>query len=111
MQKLIMENFRCFAGRHEAPLAPLTVLVGENSSGKTSFLAAVRVAHDLVASERHIDFNEEPFRLGSYEQLVTSFGTRAKQPASFLIGFRHCRRNPYPDLADDQFTSAVRPPS
>lgn len=34
--KIIMENIRCFAGRHVVDLAPLTLLTGENSSGKTA---------------------------------------------------------------------------
>ena len=49
MDTLILEDFRCFSGRHEVPIRPLTLLVGENSTGKTSFLAAVRAAHDLQA--------------------------------------------------------------
>lgn len=44
MDKLILDDVRCFAGRHEVPLAPLTVLAGENSSGKSTFLAATRIA-------------------------------------------------------------------
>ena len=32
-----MENFRCFRERQDVRLAPLTLLVGENSTGKTSF--------------------------------------------------------------------------
>ena len=46
MDTLILEDFRCFAGRHEVPIRPLTLLVGENSTGKTSFLAGVRAALD-----------------------------------------------------------------
>ena len=42
MDTLILEDFRCFAGRNEVPIRPLTLLVGENSTGKTSFLAAAR---------------------------------------------------------------------
>lgn len=70
MNTLILEDFRCFAGRHEVPIRPLTLLVGENSTGKTSFLAAVRAAHDRTEP----NFNEEPFRLGSYDQIANNRG-------------------------------------
>ena len=95
MDTLILEDFRCFAGRHEVPIRPLTLLVGENSTGKTSFLAAVRAAHDL-RSRSAPDFNEEPFNLGSYDQIANYRGGRAGRARSLLIGqqFTAPRRHP-----------------
>ena len=81
MDTLILEDFRCFAGRHEVPIRPLTLLVGENSTGKTSFLAAMRAAHDRTEP----NFNEEPFRLGSYEQIANNRGRPAE---SFTLGLQ-----------------------
>jgi len=85
MQTLILEDFRCFAGPMELPIRPLTLLVGENSTGKSSFLAAVRAAHDL-ASTGTLDFNEDPFYLGSYDQIANFRGGRAGRARSFVIG-------------------------
>ena len=82
METLILEDFRCFAGRNEVPIRPLTLLVGENSTGKTSFLAAARVAHDLFFRAVP-DFNEDPFRLGSYDQIANYRRGHAK---SFVVG-------------------------
>ena len=82
METLILEDFRCFAGRNEVPIRPLTLLVGENSTGKTSFLAAVRAAHDLRSLEVP-DFNEDPFRFGSYAQIANDGQGEAN---SFMIG-------------------------
>jgi hypothetical protein len=39
---ICLENFRSFAGTYEIEVAPLTVLVGENSTGKTSLLAGIQ---------------------------------------------------------------------
>lgn len=96
MDTLILEDFRCFADRHEVPIRPLTLLVGENSTGKTSFLAAVRAAYDLRLSPMDVvrflegsiapDFNEEPFRLGSYDQIANYRAGRAGRAKSFVIG-------------------------
>jgi hypothetical protein len=80
MDRVFFENVRCFSTRQVAALAPLTVLVGENSSGKSTFLAMVRLAWDIGASLRTPDFNEEPFLLGAYDQL-SSFGSESEEPA------------------------------
>ena len=86
MDTLILEDFRCFAGPVEPiPIRPLTLLVGENSTGKTSFLAAVRAAYDLRIGQSP-DFNEEPFHLGSYDQIANYRGGRAGRAKSFVIG-------------------------
>jgi hypothetical protein len=86
MQELFCEDIRCFRGKHSAPIAPITVLVGENSTGKSTFLALARLAWGLLSSEEFIDFNEEPFLLGSFDQIAafrTGTGGRA---ASFRLG-------------------------
>jgi hypothetical protein len=86
MDKVIIENFRCFGARHEVPLAPLTVLVGENSTGKSTFLAAIRLAWDVAAPWAPVDFNEAPFLLGGYEEIATFHGGRAGRAKWFILG-------------------------
>jgi predicted ATPase len=85
MRRLLLNDFRCFAGPFDIPLAPLTVLVGENSSGKSSLLAAIRIAWDL-GRRPPPDFNEDPFLLGTYEQIATYRAGRAGRARSFSIG-------------------------
>lgn len=86
MDTLILEDFRCFANPSEPiPIRPLTLLVGENSTGKTSFLAAVRAAYDLRIGQSP-DFNEKPFHLGSYDQIANFRGGREGRAKSFMIG-------------------------
>ncbi len=83
---LIVENVRCFAGRHVAPLAPVTILLGENSSGKSTLLAMVRLAWDAMNRWDVVDFNEEPFRLGAFDDIVTT--TQSGGCAAFSVGYR-----------------------
>jgi hypothetical protein len=83
---LIIENVRCFTGEHVAPLAPVTLLVGENSSGKSTLLAMARVAWDSLSKWDLIDFNEEPFRLGAFDDIVTT--THAARCNTFTVGFK-----------------------
>lgn len=86
MESLIVENVRCFRKRQEVPLAPLTILVGENSTGKSTFLALVRLALELVAGRLPLKFNEEPFLLGAFDQIATAKRGRSGQAKSFLVG-------------------------
>lgn len=98
MDTLTVRNFRCFSEPGAIPLKPLTFLVGENSTGKSSFLAAIRLAWDIAYSLRRIDFNEEPFLLGAFDQIAHFRGGRAGRAQSFDIEFespmqrRHRRR-------------------
>jgi len=85
MKKIILENFRCFRGRHEYPIKPLTFLVGENSTGKTSFLAAIRLASDLGAGWR-LDFKDPPFDLGVFDQIATYVGGKSGRARYFSLG-------------------------
>lgn len=52
-------------------MKPLTVLVGENSSGKSTFLALARLTSDLLTRPLNLNFNEAPFSLGSFEQIIS----------------------------------------
>jgi hypothetical protein len=87
MDTMIIQGVRCFRSRQEVPLAPLTLLVGENSTGKSTFLAAVRLAWDVLYTESEPDFNEEPFSLGAFDNIANytpgKGGGRAK---SFILG-------------------------
>jgi hypothetical protein len=70
--RLQFEGIRCFSTPQDVPLRPLTLLVGENSSGKTTFLALGRIAHEISQGEvRHLPFNKPPFLLGAYDQIVS----------------------------------------
>ena len=64
------DNFRCFRDKQIARLAPVTLLVGENSTGKTSFLALIRLMWKLVSDKQNPNFKEAPFDLGSFEDIV-----------------------------------------
>jgi predicted ATPase len=86
--ELILENARCFHSRQQCAIRPLTLLVGENSTGKSTFLALMRIASDMIAGYKRLDFNEEPFQLGAYDQIATFRGGRAGRAKSFLIGLR-----------------------
>ena len=86
MNEIRLKNFRCFREEQRARLAPLTLLVGENSTGKTSFLAMIRALWD-VAHRRSPSFKEPPYDLGSFEEIAHYRKGRPGRTESFEAGF------------------------
>lgn len=69
---LWVEGVRSFGQGRYIPIRPLTILVGENSSGKSTVLASHRLAWDVVTPYRMPRFNEDPFYLGAYDEIVSA---------------------------------------
>lgn len=59
-----------------ATLAPLTFLVGENSTGKTSFLALLRELWNTVLLGKLPDFTGAPYHLGTFHDIISSNGDK-----------------------------------
>ena len=87
MNKITLKNFRCFHEEQTARLAPITLLVGENSTGKTSFLAMIRALCDVVYRHRVPNFKEDPYDLGSFDEIAHHRGARGGQADTFEAGF------------------------
>ena len=87
MDRITLKNFRCFREEQTARLAPLTLLVGENSTGKTSFLALIRALWDVAYRRRIPDFKEEPYDLGSFEEIAHHRGGKGGRAETFDVAF------------------------
>jgi predicted ATPase len=85
MKTLTIEGVRAFKRPLTAPLGKLTLLVGQSSTGKSTFLACTRIAWDIAAG-RECDFNEYPFELGAYESIAHYHGGRGERVKEFAIG-------------------------
>ncbi|MCY4313783.1 MAG: AAA family ATPase [Gammaproteobacteria bacterium] len=90
IDQVTLTDFRCFSGKHSARLAPLTVLVGENSTGKTSFLALISALWGLVHNGDVPDFKEAPYDLGSFPEIAHHEGGSAKKTQQFEADLRIC---------------------
>ena len=78
-----MEEVRCFAERQQFEIRPLTFLVGENSTGKTTALACFQVLANYF-KEGVVNFNSEPYSMGIFRDIVRN--SRPKGNA-FKLGF------------------------
>lgn len=96
MDRLTFSDVRCFRGDNAASFAPLTLVVGENSTGKSTFLALTRIAWDIAYGSSEPDFNEEPFQLGSFDDIAHYHGGQGKRAKNFSVGLE-TRRSPARD--------------
>ena len=89
MDRLTVEDFRCFGGAQTARLAPLTLLVGENSTGKTSFMAMASILWEVVYGGNYLpDFKKDPFDLGTFQNIVHEDGGDPKKVFSGGFGIK-----------------------
>ena len=110
-EEVRLRDFRCFHAQQRARLAPLTLLVGDNSTGKTSFLAAVRAVWEVAFLQSDPDFREPPYDLGAFPEIVHSRSDGESRAASFEIGFRGRDRRRRPVEFDVAFRSRAAAPS
>ena len=90
-RELILQDVRCFQDEQRGRLRPITLLVGENSTGKTTFLGCYRVLHRMFSRrgiDESLDFNEEPFAMGSFRDIVRSRRGSGGRIDEFKIGLR-----------------------
>ena len=99
--EFIIENVRCFRDRLRVPLRPITFLVGENSTGKTTFLGCYNALFSLWGDVRMEQsgrnaFNQAPFSMGAYGDIVARSRREAE---SFCLGISAPRISPPVDEA------------
>ena len=99
--KLIIEDVRCFAGRQEFDIRPLTFLVGENSTGKSTILGCFDTLFRFVqargffarrgfARRGNLDFNAPPYQMGVFADIVR---ISAPEKESFKLGYEFQSEN------------------
>lgn len=85
---VLIENVRSFCGPQEIPIRPLTLLLGENSTGKTTFLAMLAHVRQSDFPTTRPTFNIPPFDLGTFESIATYKGGRYGRADKFAVGFQ-----------------------
>lgn len=83
---LALTDVRCFAGTQRTGLPRVTVLVGENSTGKSTFLGCARTIARLAdlgdLSDRN-PFDDPPFSMGGFETIARSGASKFAIEATF----------------------------
>jgi hypothetical protein len=89
--EIFLDHVRCFSAPRYVPIRPLTLLVGENSSGKSTFLAATACVLDQLRFPTAPGFNDPPYSLGTFETIATIAPGKRKSASTFTIGFRQAQ--------------------
>lgn len=85
---IFLENIRTFAGGpHRFPIRPLTILIGENSAGKSTLLGMMAGLSGQGLFPFDPSFDQLPYSLGSYDTIATYKGGRYGRAKSFGLGF------------------------
>ena len=90
--KLTIKNVRCFAEEQHFDIRPLTFLVGENSTGKTTVMSCFSIIYDCISRGGWYtpDFNKDPYSMGSFVDITRkSNGKNSQQKTSFELGIIH----------------------
>jgi len=113
LNALELENFKGVAARQRVEFAPLTLLFGANSAGKSSVLQALVYLHELLErGEADVDrtyLGGDVLELGGFSRLVhrhdaaRTIVLRAEfqTPGSLNRSSRDLAGFPFPDLDDD----------
>ncbi|MFA6134605.1 MAG: AAA family ATPase [Phycisphaerae bacterium] len=83
---LILENVRCFTGKHSIPITPLTFLTGQNSSGKSTLMGMFAAVSSLPGYPLRPNFDSEPYHLGTYDTIATYKGGKYGRARHFSLG-------------------------
>lgn len=85
MYNIELRDFRGFHDQASVEIRPITILIGENSAGKTSFMAGLNYLLDFSAGQTEPSFNKDPFQLGTFEQIAHHRGGRGGRARQFRL--------------------------
>ncbi|MFY1669208.1 AAA family ATPase [Plantactinospora sp. WMMB334] len=109
LRKLVLENYRCFRDRQEIELAPVTVVLGKNNSGKSVLTRAplvIATGFDTT-SELPLDLDRlGPDAVDDWADL--HFGQNVYRP--FTIGLSVDGRRTFDLSATIQYVDLIRRP-
>lgn len=93
LRQIHLENFRVFK-KLEFSFAPLTILTGPNSSGKSSIVKALLLLQDNLEKYQlgQLDFTNSDHQLGSFDSVKTK-GTADSAPIIFELEYEVTKSN------------------
>lgn len=87
LKSIDLENYKCFENSCEIKIAPLTVLCGVNSSGKSSIinsLLMLKQSYENNLSSNNMTFNSSYLKCGSFEDISSN---KNNNPISFNVTY------------------------
>lgn len=101
IEKITIENYRCFEGEFHFPLKEgINVLVGNNEAGKSTILEAIHLALSGLIGGKYFQFelNEYLFNQASVSKYVDSLATDKPLPPPKITVEVHFQGGEFPDF-------------
>lgn len=90
IDRISVKRFRCFREEQQADIRPITILNGENGTGKTSLLGSC-LALEQILSGNSASFNEPPFQMGGFRDVLNGRGTQFNIGYDIVRAKKRCR--------------------
>ena len=68
--KFTLKNVRCFNSEQTLRIRPITLLVGENSAGKSTVLGSYSALVSAFGG-RPFNLNKEPYKMGTFDDIIS----------------------------------------
>lgn len=101
LKELQIENFRGLKNLR-VHFDDTTILVGENNTGKTSILEAIRIALSRASGRRQLDFEEYDFHLSSSDD-----DPRKSTGIRILLTFAESRSDEWPEDVTNELSEII----
>lgn len=88
MYEFSAKGFRGFHDLDYVKIRPITLLIGENSAGKSSMLSGLKYLFDFISGNEEPTFNKDPFQLGTFQQIAHYRGGSAGRAREFNLRLR-----------------------
>jgi len=88
LKSWLIQNFKPILDSGELHLAPVTVLAGRNSSGKSSLIQSILMIAQTLSNQlpdRVLLPNERMVQLGTYEDVLSEFSTSREMKIEFQL--------------------------
>ena len=85
LQKITIENFKCFQSKTEIDLGKLTLLTGANSSGKSSIMYSILGAIQSGEFPFHFSTNGKYVNMGDFYEIVYNHNKRRQIKLSYTF--------------------------
>ncbi len=87
INEFIIRDVRCFAGEQRLRIRPLTFIVGENSTGKSTVLGCMQALANTVYAS-NVNFNSHPYQMGAFSDIIRRKNGEEPGRKKFLLGQR-----------------------
>ena len=82
-----LENVRCFEGEQTLRIRPITLLIGENSTGKSTVLGCYNALVRSFSEHHPVNFDEEPYHMGASGDIIRRW--KKGDGKEFMLGVKY----------------------